>query len=627
MPWPDAGADPFPSPRRQEPAGLRRDILDELADHLAFAAEDETEKHGLDGQQAWARAVARFGNPDALARRLWWDAMKERIMRDWIQTGIVAVCALSVVVMAVFLVKNIRQMQTMQITQAELLKAVQGISERQQPESANLSLDVEVRRGTLDGPPAQGVRVTLSGSLTPNNKVNVSLETDASGRVKFQPVPQGSYEISLEDPQSRMALKLSHSLFAGKGSNVRVVAPAFSPVETRFAIEPSLPFRDERVLVFATFNAEAKAGEFTWNRHGTLLAGRAGVYAMTSRGYQPPTSASSPFERVFYNQEIGPPQATVKMPPYKVQVTLIQPAYSVGPAKPGQEFVLITVHDSEKRSALVELKPQEANPVIMLKLSEKQCASAERIMKEYSIASRWKKRSLMDERYGNMITVSAELMTHNTYVVEAIPLTDGTAVECLTVDGKKVTLEARESIKDDNASYAGGPDALTPESVLFSGRVRRHSAEEPSEDIHSALREGEHLVAFRLPNAVTLARSYPAECRFLLFCVSKDHDQKGSVVPWRGAATQAGIVTPPAWFADQNSHIEVETGDAMPWDFKSLSVEVTDIMRGAEGTTPPDGLLVQFSAPNAVAVSVDDETNGWYRPHLLVVSDTPPDDL
>jgi hypothetical protein len=78
MRWPEAGVDPFPSPHRGEPTSLRADIVDELADHLALAVENEVERNGQSQEGAWTRALERFGNPDAVARRLWWDTMKER---------------------------------------------------------------------------------------------------------------------------------------------------------------------------------------------------------------------------------------------------------------------------------------------------------------------------------------------------------------------------------------------------------------------------------------------------------------------------------------------------------------------------------------------------------------------
>ncbi len=57
----------LPSPRRDEPAGLRQDILDELADHLTCSFHRELLR-GSDSADARRRALERFGDPAAVAR-------------------------------------------------------------------------------------------------------------------------------------------------------------------------------------------------------------------------------------------------------------------------------------------------------------------------------------------------------------------------------------------------------------------------------------------------------------------------------------------------------------------------------------------------------------------------------
>ena len=78
----------MPAPRDDEPANLRREILDELGDHLACAYNRELLK-GADLEGASQRAMERFGDPAAVARRLWLDAMKGKIMA---QRVLVATC-------------------------------------------------------------------------------------------------------------------------------------------------------------------------------------------------------------------------------------------------------------------------------------------------------------------------------------------------------------------------------------------------------------------------------------------------------------------------------------------------------------------------------------------------------
>ena len=78
----------LPPPRDDEPASLRQDILDELGDHLACAYNRELLR-GVDSSVARQRVLERFGDPAAVARRLWLDAMKGKIMA---QRVLIATC-------------------------------------------------------------------------------------------------------------------------------------------------------------------------------------------------------------------------------------------------------------------------------------------------------------------------------------------------------------------------------------------------------------------------------------------------------------------------------------------------------------------------------------------------------
>ena len=79
MDYRDSLSADLPSRRDDEPDGLRDDIVDELADHLACAYRRELLR-GADPATARQRVLERFGDPAAVARRLWLDAMRGRIM-------------------------------------------------------------------------------------------------------------------------------------------------------------------------------------------------------------------------------------------------------------------------------------------------------------------------------------------------------------------------------------------------------------------------------------------------------------------------------------------------------------------------------------------------------------------
>ncbi len=74
----------LPEPRDDEPPELRRDIADELADHLhcSMTRERLSDDTGpsRSEEEIIEAALERFGDPGQIARRLWWDAMKEKIM-------------------------------------------------------------------------------------------------------------------------------------------------------------------------------------------------------------------------------------------------------------------------------------------------------------------------------------------------------------------------------------------------------------------------------------------------------------------------------------------------------------------------------------------------------------------
>ncbi len=574
MLWPEANAKRFPSPHRHEAPNLRQDILDELADHLALAAEEEMEMKRRPVAEAWARALARFGNPDAIARRLWWDAMREKVMRDWIQTGLAAVSAIVVAFVAVLLVQNMRQMQGMQTTQAELLKAVKGMAE---PEPIGLPLDVEVRRGSEDGPLAPGVRVTLSGNITGGDSTaEASLETDSEGQVHFFPVPQGKYTLQFWDPISAMDLRVSHSLFAGVGATLRVVAPSHTAVPTRVEVEASLPFRDERVLVYAEFRTGDTVGGFKWYREGAFLVGHAGVYARP--GFTTPRMQSSSRWRTSYVGEFDAPLANMSLPPLPLEIHEIKPVFFVAEDDGHtRNFTAVSIIDNTA-TTMTAMLGADGLDAITLRLTEKQILETERIMKNYSIASRWTHRTL------GLQNRDSYKMTNGRYVVDALPLDDVAAVRQSSREGTQAVYEIREPEVEN-------------EAVTASGQT----------------------TAFRVEKVGELAKRYPENALFMLSCHATAAECR--VVPWYGRGP---------WAVEPGATIDVALGEPLAWrqqdnpDKRGPLVDVTAYLRPKAGVTPAAGFIVQ---QGSVLLDTERSADQWRRPHLLVLSDTPPADL
>lgn len=85
--------------QRSDPLqGLKRDIADEIADHLA-CAQDRERGAGCEEDVATRKALENFGDPARLARRLWRDAVMDRMVRRWIPFSLAAMAVLCLVVL------------------------------------------------------------------------------------------------------------------------------------------------------------------------------------------------------------------------------------------------------------------------------------------------------------------------------------------------------------------------------------------------------------------------------------------------------------------------------------------------------------------------------------------------
>ena len=113
----DIAAD-LPQRREDEPASLRRDIIDELADHLDCAVARERlaarGEAGLKEASVQQQVFARFGSPARVARGLWWDAMQERIMAQRIPAIMAGTAAAACVIMCVLLWQFVQDSQRSQ---------------------------------------------------------------------------------------------------------------------------------------------------------------------------------------------------------------------------------------------------------------------------------------------------------------------------------------------------------------------------------------------------------------------------------------------------------------------------------------------------------------------------------
>ncbi len=171
----------LPPPRDDEPANLRHDILDELADHLACAYNRELLR-GANPDEARQRVLNTFGDPAAVARRLWFDAMKGRIMAQRILIATCLVVTLASLSVAGIIYRQSTRIQgdsaraaaeairamtvqneQAQIGQQEMLKQLREMSEVVR---STRSLDwnpvkFHLTEETPEGPPAVGFSIAL----------------------------------------------------------------------------------------------------------------------------------------------------------------------------------------------------------------------------------------------------------------------------------------------------------------------------------------------------------------------------------------------------------------------------------------------------------------------------------
>lgn len=92
MNWSENIAESLPEPRDDDSVSLRQDIADELADHLQSALARRLVT-AADIDRAQAQVLDKFGDPHQIARQLWWDALREKIMSQRVMLALTALLA------------------------------------------------------------------------------------------------------------------------------------------------------------------------------------------------------------------------------------------------------------------------------------------------------------------------------------------------------------------------------------------------------------------------------------------------------------------------------------------------------------------------------------------------------
>jgi hypothetical protein len=275
MDWRERVAEGLPAPRNDEPASLRQDILDGLADHLDCALKRELTKN-ITPDEAVENVKRRFGNPRDLARRLWLDAMKDTIMSKrltLVAMGLMFVMCLLLGWMA-WTSQRASQEAAASIrqTNGELLKQLTTLLARP-PGPSHASERVPVRFHLIcddtQKSPARGFEGTLtvskSGSLV-NALQGIS---DANGELDFGMLPLGSYSITLTTPWHETT-RFDFDASPGFPISSPIMCPPHDwlPADVSFKLIglPSLKDRDALICCHLWAPLNRPVGQRDWRR-------------------------------------------------------------------------------------------------------------------------------------------------------------------------------------------------------------------------------------------------------------------------------------------------------------------------------------------------------------------------
>ncbi len=279
MDFHDAISARLPEPRDDEPAGLRQDIVDELADHLACAYRRELLR-GASSTAARAPSSSDSAIRRSSARRLWLDHMKGKIMtqRILIATCLVVMAACITAVglswhwmthdkllrsqMASEVMEANRRMSAAlaesQAANQEMLKQMREMSQATlHPVSVEWNpVTFKLTEETADGPPTAGFSLTLTsleryptmggqggfGGAGAAVK-NIRRISDASGAVNFGSVQPGDYQFGVAKNWDTGYYRTQGQLNVAPGSKVEksIICPKAPPERATVRVRCAWP--------------------------------------------------------------------------------------------------------------------------------------------------------------------------------------------------------------------------------------------------------------------------------------------------------------------------------------------------------------------------------------------------
>jgi hypothetical protein len=284
-------SDSLPAPRDDEPLGVRQDIVDELADHLACSAQRELLR-GVDPATARARVLERFGDPAAVACRLWFEAMRGKIMTQRVVIGtcvLVAAVSLGLAGLLFQMTIDARRMAILQAAEAQaraaearameqdMLKRLGEMSEAiKHPRSPDWNaVRLTLHEETIDGPPVAGVEVVLNRNAEKPPKT-IRRTSDATGLIDFGSFQPGYYQIELTRAWDGgfMSASVEVEVQAGKDVERQIVCPKIPPqrvaVQVKWHWPPDL--EKESLVLYAPFRFQFREmmSNMRWKTYETV---------------------------------------------------------------------------------------------------------------------------------------------------------------------------------------------------------------------------------------------------------------------------------------------------------------------------------------------------------------------
>lgn len=281
MTWPENLDAAFPSRRSDEPPELRERIVREVRDHLECAFKRELIKTG-DAAEAARRVQAQFGDPRHVARKLWFDAMREKIMSQRIVVGIAAAVAVACIAIVGVTLRLAQQMADQgRESQQALLATLERLVDRTNGRASTdyhapadyVGVRIKLVKDIPGGEPAGGYDVGFShvgiDAEAKGTLVEAQGVSDSAGMFDAGMVLPAAYQVVVATPWREKTERIVYIRPGNPVDTIEIVCPGadlpFSTVAIEADWPPELDDRDVGLVFFrGSLEREITAGKPDW---------------------------------------------------------------------------------------------------------------------------------------------------------------------------------------------------------------------------------------------------------------------------------------------------------------------------------------------------------------------------